>query len=72
MESLTDEPTEYLIIESDECQSTLIRAEHADKPYAMGEKNARIVKRFKAASWSEACQIQHDYYGWEPYVPMDD
>jgi len=35
----------------------------------LGSKPVMILE-FQAASWAEACQKEHDHYGWEPYVPM--
>jgi hypothetical protein len=32
----------------------------------------KVVKEFEAADWNAAMQIYNDFYGFGPYVPMED
>jgi hypothetical protein len=62
----------FSIWEGKECGISLVRG--ASPPtFATGEPmdpGSVWVKAFEAASWNEACQVQHDHYGWGYYEPQ--
>jgi hypothetical protein len=63
----------FSLWEGAECGISLVRG--AGPPTcANGElmdPGTTLVKAFEAASWNEACQVQHDHYGWGRYEPSD-
>lgn len=60
----------FSIWEGQESGITLKRG--SDKPNQPGDEDAVKVKEFQASSYNEACQIQHDHYGWGLYKRHDE
>ena len=50
---------------------TLLPADHPQLKLMLDEPDTIIVKSFEADSWNEANQIQHEFYGWEAYKPIE-
>ncbi len=50
--------------------STKESCENLKERGLLGDKPVMVLE-FQAASWTEACQREHDHYGWEPYIPME-
>jgi hypothetical protein len=51
---------------------TLLKKEDFEKEAHLFEGTPVLLKTFEASSYNEACQIFHDFFGWETYIPMDD
>jgi len=50
---------------------TMFPEGHPQKSALLLEDDATLQKVFEASDWNDACRQQHEYLGWEPYVPME-
>jgi hypothetical protein len=60
------------IAEDNGCsQTALLRKGEIENEAHLFDGKPKLLKTFEANSYNDACQIYHDFFGWEKYIPMD-
>lgn len=62
----------YVLYQSESDSSFSFFLEGDDRSIGALAADARLIWSVEAASWEEACELKHEFLGWEPYKPMDE